>query len=62
MLLGYHRNTNYSVVDAELIEDLYRRVYQEKVTGRERLRIMQALPGASRSTTTGRRGAGARGA
>ena len=42
MLLGYHRNTNYSVVDAELIEDLYRRVYQEKVTGRERLRIMQA--------------------
>jgi L-ornithine N5-oxygenase len=42
MLLGYHRNTNYSVVDAELIEDLYRRVYREKVTGRERLRIMQA--------------------
>jgi L-ornithine N5-monooxygenase len=40
MLLDYHRNTNYSVVDAELIEDLYRRVYQEKVTGRERLRIL----------------------
>jgi L-ornithine N5-oxygenase len=40
MLLDYHRNTNYSVVDAELIEELYRRVYQEKVTGRERLRIL----------------------
>lgn len=42
MLLDYHRNTNYSVVDPELIEDLYRRAYQEKVTGRERLRIMRA--------------------
>ena len=42
MLLGYHRNTNYSVVDTDLIEDLYRRVYREKVTGSERLRIMQA--------------------
>ena len=41
MLLGYHRNTNYSVVDAELIEDLYRRAYQEKVTGHERLRMMR---------------------
>jgi L-ornithine N5-oxygenase len=40
MLLDYHRNTNYSVVDSELIEELYRRVYQEKVTGRERLRIL----------------------
>ncbi len=40
MLLDYHRNTNYSVVDLELIEDLYRRVYREKVTGRERLRIL----------------------
>jgi L-ornithine N5-oxygenase len=42
MLLDYHRNTNYSVVDPELIEDLYRRAYQEKVTGQERLRILQA--------------------
>ncbi len=42
MLLAYHRNTNYSVVDAELIDDLYRRAYQEKVTGRERLRILRA--------------------
>jgi L-ornithine N5-oxygenase len=40
MLLDYHRNTNYSVVDSELIEDLYRRAYQEKVTGRQRLRIL----------------------
>ncbi|MGH2942325.1 MAG: lysine N(6)-hydroxylase/L-ornithine N(5)-oxygenase family protein [Solirubrobacteraceae bacterium] len=42
MLLDYHRNTNYSVVDQELIEDLYRRSYQEKVTGEERLRIHHA--------------------
>jgi L-ornithine N5-oxygenase len=42
MLLDYHRNTNYSVVDPELIEDLYRRAYQEKVTGRERLHIHHA--------------------
>jgi L-ornithine N5-oxygenase len=42
MLFDYHRNTNYSVVDTELIEELYRRAYQEKVTGRERLRIMHA--------------------
>lgn len=42
MLLDYHRNTNYSVVDPELIDELYRRAYQEKVTGRERLRILRA--------------------
>jgi len=40
MLLGYHANTNYSVVDTDLIEELYRRSYQEKVTGRERLRVL----------------------
>jgi hypothetical protein len=33
-------NTNYSVVDIDLINDLYRRSYQEKVLGRERLRMM----------------------
>jgi L-ornithine N5-monooxygenase len=42
MLLGYHRNTNYSVVDSELIDALYRRAYREKVAGRERLRVMNA--------------------
>ena len=40
MLLEYHGNTNYSVVDSALIEDLYRRAYQEKVTGRARLRLL----------------------
>ncbi|MEV8633922.1 lysine N(6)-hydroxylase/L-ornithine N(5)-oxygenase family protein [Streptosporangium sp. NPDC051023] len=39
-LLDYHGNTNYSVVDLELIEELYRRAYQEKVTGRQRLRML----------------------
>ncbi len=40
MMLDYHGNTNYSVVDQDLIEDLYRRVYQEKVRGEERLRLL----------------------
>ncbi|MGX7673511.1 lysine N(6)-hydroxylase/L-ornithine N(5)-oxygenase family protein [Plantactinospora sp. DSM 117369] len=40
MMLAYHGNTNYSVVDQELIDELYRRVYQEKVRGVERLRIL----------------------
>jgi L-ornithine N5-oxygenase len=41
-LLAYHANTNYSVVDVELIEDLYRRHYREKVLGRQRLRFLNA--------------------
>lgn len=40
LLMGYHANTNYSVVDTELIVELYRRQYQEKVTGRERLTML----------------------
>ncbi|MFE5719618.1 lysine N(6)-hydroxylase/L-ornithine N(5)-oxygenase family protein [Streptomyces erythrochromogenes] len=39
-LHGYHRNTNYSVVDGDLIEQLYRTHYQERVAGNERLRIL----------------------
>lgn len=35
----YHANTNYSVVDLDLIDDLYRRVYAERVTGRTRLHV-----------------------
>jgi L-ornithine N5-oxygenase len=38
-LLEYHSNTNYSVVDPELIEELYRRHYHERVAGKERLRF-----------------------
>ncbi|GGP09309.1 lysine N(6)-hydroxylase/L-ornithine N(5)-oxygenase family protein [Nonomuraea glycinis] len=41
-LLGYHASTNYSVVDLEVIDELYRRHYQEKVRGTERLRILNA--------------------
>lgn len=40
MLLDYHANTNYSVADLDLIEELYRRAYQEKITGRHRLRML----------------------
>jgi L-ornithine N5-oxygenase len=39
LILDYHGNTNYSVVDTDLIEELYRRVYREKVLGTERLKI-----------------------
>jgi L-ornithine N5-oxygenase len=39
MILGYHGNTNYSVVDPELIGSLFRRHYHEKVSGHERLRF-----------------------
>lgn len=40
MLFEYSRNTNYSVVDLDLIDELYRRAYAEKVAGAERLRIL----------------------
>ncbi len=39
-LLDYHRGTNYSVVDMDLIESLSRTMYQEKVQGTRRLRMM----------------------
>ncbi len=38
-LNGYHRNTNYSVVDPDLIDALYRRHYAEKVEGVQRLHL-----------------------
>ncbi|MFB4263296.1 lysine N(6)-hydroxylase/L-ornithine N(5)-oxygenase family protein [Nonomuraea sp. GTA35] len=41
-LRAYHSATNYSVVDLDLIDELYRRHYQEKVQGKERLRILNA--------------------
>lgn len=37
LMLSYHANTNYSVVDRDLITDLHRRLYQELVTGERRL-------------------------
>jgi L-ornithine N5-oxygenase len=33
----YHRNTNYSVVDADVIRSLYQRSYDEQVRGSQRL-------------------------
>lgn len=38
-LHDYHRGTNYSVVDMDLIETLYATMYREKVQGHERLRL-----------------------
>jgi L-ornithine N5-monooxygenase len=37
LIVDYHRNTNYSVVDGDLIHELYRAYYQELVTGQPRL-------------------------
>lgn len=39
-ILGEFRNTNYAVVDADLIRTLYSILYQQKVAGDERLAIM----------------------
>ncbi|WNV84370.1 lysine N(6)-hydroxylase/L-ornithine N(5)-oxygenase family protein [Umezawaea sp. Da 62-37] len=39
-LMAYHGNTNYAVVDNDLIAELYRRVYKEKVLGTQRLRLV----------------------
>ncbi|RFS84425.1 L-lysine 6-monooxygenase [Actinomadura spongiicola] len=36
----YHKNTNYSVVDAEVIKDLYRRAYDDGLAGTNRLRFL----------------------
>ncbi|NLR99828.1 lysine N(6)-hydroxylase/L-ornithine N(5)-oxygenase family protein [Rhizobium sp. P38BS-XIX] len=38
-LLDYHWPTNYSAVDADLINDIYRREYDETITGNRRLHI-----------------------
>ncbi|MFE1774103.1 lysine N(6)-hydroxylase/L-ornithine N(5)-oxygenase family protein [Streptomyces sp. NPDC059008] len=55
-LLDYHGNTNYSVVDLDLSQDLYRRSYQEKVLGKQRLRMLNT----SRVTSVDEHAAGVR--
>ncbi|MEU8702269.1 SidA/IucD/PvdA family monooxygenase [Streptomyces sp. NPDC048680] len=39
-LLRYHGATNYAVVDGHVLDGLYRRQYEQKVTGEPRLRVM----------------------
>ncbi|AMY56274.1 L-lysine 6-monooxygenase [Rhodococcus sp. RS1C4] len=39
-LLEYHANTNYSVVDLDISQSLYLKSYQEKVLGKQRLRMI----------------------
>lgn len=41
-LWDYHRNTNYSVVDMDLIQSMYATSYREKVTGERRLNLLNA--------------------
>ncbi|WP_043617902.1 lysine N(6)-hydroxylase/L-ornithine N(5)-oxygenase family protein [Nonomuraea candida] len=40
MIMDYHANTNYSVVDLDLLRELFARAYREKVAGVERLRVL----------------------
>ncbi|HEX5740659.1 MAG TPA: SidA/IucD/PvdA family monooxygenase [Pilimelia sp.] len=46
-LMEYHGNTNYSVVDIDLIDALYRTEYREKVLGQRRLRLLNVTALAS---------------
>ncbi len=39
-LIDYHRSTNYSVVDMDLIQALYSTMYREKVHGHQRLQML----------------------
>lgn len=52
LMHGYHANTNYSVVDTDLIASLHRRAYQELVTGEQRL-IMRNLSRVTAVRDTG---------
>ncbi|MFD9907512.1 lysine N(6)-hydroxylase/L-ornithine N(5)-oxygenase family protein [Streptomyces sp. NPDC059063] len=36
----YHKNTNYSVVDTDVIRELFRRSYEEEVAGEKRLHFL----------------------
>ncbi|MGA4838484.1 lysine N(6)-hydroxylase/L-ornithine N(5)-oxygenase family protein [Streptomyces sp. G45] len=36
----YHKNTNYSVVDTDVIRELFRRAYEEEVAGHKRLNFL----------------------
>ena len=55
-LMRYHGATNYSAVDIDLIDELYRRVYREKVQGIERLKLINV----SRPTEVVETGSGVR--
>jgi L-ornithine N5-monooxygenase len=52
LLLDYHANTNYSVVDSDLITTLYDRWYEETVAGPQRL-IMRNLSRVAQVTEGG---------
>nr|WSY54837.1 lysine N(6)-hydroxylase/L-ornithine N(5)-oxygenase family protein [Streptomyces sp. NBC_00886] len=50
----YHRNTNYSVVDDELIRDLYERQYADELSRNPRLRFLNLSRAQSAETVHGR--------
>ena len=51
---NYHRNTNYSVVDDELIRDLYERTYQDEMGCTTRLKFLNLSRARSAEATGGR--------
>lgn len=50
----YHRNTNYSVVDDELIQDLYERRYQDEMDRNTRLKFLNLSRAKSAEPVGGR--------
>ncbi|MDL4818695.1 lysine N(6)-hydroxylase/L-ornithine N(5)-oxygenase family protein [Actinomadura opuntiae] len=50
----YHRNTNYSVVDDELIHDLHERMYQDELNRRTRLTFLNLSRARSAEAAGGR--------
>jgi L-ornithine N5-monooxygenase len=50
----YHRNTNYSVVDDELIQDLYERTYQDELGRQTRLKFLNLSRAQSAEAVGGR--------
>lgn len=55
-LSAYHGGTNYSVVDADLITDLYRRMYHEQVVEHQRLHVHNVCAVAEQTPASDRVG------
>ncbi len=51
---NYHRNTNYSVVDDEVIRDLFERSYQDEMSRSTRLKFLNLSRAKSAETVGGR--------
>ena len=41
-LIAAHRDTNYAVVDADLIQSFYQTLYEQEVSGETRYRLLRS--------------------